>query len=157
MSGWRRSSLALAVVAVCVIASCDGRKPGRDAVIQARTNDPRLTAATAEATRRWSEFTDAFAHRRPKWAYAVKVALPVKGADKAEHLWIGVLAIDGDTIHGSIDNKPVADVGYQYGDPVTVPVSEVEDWLFASDPDHVTGGFTVRVLEQIQREEEASR
>jgi uncharacterized protein YegJ (DUF2314 family) len=47
---------------------------------------------------------------------------------RVEHMWVRVEASSADgRLVGRLDNCPVFDVGYQCGDRVTFPVTDVED------------------------------
>lgn len=128
------------------------RKAGGEPLVQAKADDARLAQAAEEARRRWPEFVAAFNKREPNTAYAVKLAFPVKGKDTNEHMWIKVTAVEGPTISGVLNNDPIGDVGLKLGDPVRTTVDQIEDWLVGRGRDDLTGGFSIKVLEQIERE-----
>lgn len=46
---------------------------------------------------------------------------------RVEHMWVRVEASADGRLVGRLDNCPVFDVGYQRGDRVTFPVTDVED------------------------------
>ena len=101
-------------------------------------------AAAEEAKRRWPEFVAAFNERRPGRTCAVKYAAPIKGGGH-EQIWIMVTALDGDTISGTLANRPVEDIGLKIGDAVKIQAADVKDWLF-NDGGVMTGGFSVATL-----------
>ncbi len=129
---------------------CGGNGPA-DPIVNAAADDPRLVAATREARERWDEFEQAFRDREEGVAYAVKFALPTPDGS-TEHLWMQVTEIHDGDVTGILDNNPAQKVGYTRGDEVSVSVDSIEDWLIGRGPQDITGGFTIRVLQQIERE-----
>lgn len=149
--------LALAFVTI-VLGACErrqptvGRKPNGQWVIRAVKQDERLLKAAQEAQRRWPEFAAAFAKKEANVAYAVKLPFKVRDSEKSEHMWIQVTSIDGTTITGELNNEPINDIGLTPGDSVTASLDQIEDWLIGRGKGNLTGGFSIPVLEQIERE-----
>jgi len=105
--------------------------------------DPEMLAAVAEARRRWPEFVTAFTKRQPGQNFAVKA--PITRHGHTEFIWISVERLDAEQIHGCLDNDPV-DLGQlKSGDHVSVPVKDLNDWVF-NQGDQVTGLFTTKIL-----------
>lgn len=123
-------------------------------IIQVEADDPRMLAAVATARERWPEFVEAFPDRAPDDAFIVKFGFPTDNPDmEQEYMWLQVESIDDDTVTGILDNEPAhADVAY--GDRVTRPIAELNDWLIIRDGEW-TGGFTIEVLRQAQEEAQA--
>ncbi|MBX3385768.1 MAG: DUF2314 domain-containing protein [Phycisphaeraceae bacterium] len=158
---------ACVIVAACVLSGCDRapakerasigdepKDPNASLVSGGEQRDPRLVAAAEEARRRWPEFVDAFSQREPNVAYAVKLPFAVRGGGH-EYMWIQVTLIDGDKIEGTLNNHPTQDVGVKEGDPVRGNVDDVYDWLIGRGRDNITGAFSLRALEEMQKEREA--
>ena len=118
-------------------------------VIPVANDDPRLRQAVAEARRRWPEFAAAFQRREPAQPFAVKA--PFGDPDDAEFMWLSVTRIEGDTIHGILENDPVSAQGIQGGDAVAVRAGDLNDWLYR-EGEAWHGGFTVEVLAELERE-----
>lgn len=90
----------------------------------------------------------------------VKVAFMEEGDQPGqplvEHMWINDINFDGDTITGTLINEPNALQHIRNGDPVTIPLSQVSDWLFSCN--RVThGGFTIQVLRSGMTQEERKK
>lgn len=132
------------LVAATLLAPACKKKPEGSNVVQLGADDPGLVAAAEEAKRRWPEFVAAFNERRPGRTCAVKYAAPIKGGGH-EQIWIMVTALDGDTISGTLANRPVEDIGLKIGDAVKIQAADVKDWLF-NDGGVMTGGFSVATL-----------
>ncbi len=112
-------------------------------VIEVSGEDPEMIAAVAEARRRWPEFVAAFNQRQPDQNFAIKA--PVTRNLHTEFIWISVDRLEGEQIHGRLDNDPVNLGTMKSGDAVSVPVKELNDWVF-SHGEKVTGLFTSKIL-----------
>jgi uncharacterized protein YegJ (DUF2314 family) len=136
----RKTGLALLSSAKPYVADTTVAVPGDDA---------EMAAAEAEAKRRWPEFVTAFGRKHPLQGFAVKI--PLATAHQSwEHTWVEVLSLDGQTISGKLANEPHDLPGKNFGDPVTVDVGSVEDWIY-QDGREMVGGFTSKVLQARQR------
>jgi uncharacterized protein YegJ (DUF2314 family) len=121
--------------------------PEKVPVIQISEDDPRMEAAVAEARRRWPEFVKAFALRQPGQMFAVKV--PIRDDEgHVEFMWVKVTRLENDTIHGKVNNEPVAVKSVRMGSKVAANREDLNDWLF-TDGDKMVGGFTANVLEEM--------
>ena len=149
--------LVIVVLMLCVVGysrhkarTAATTSAGGVPMVQASDNDPRMIAATTEARSRWAEFVTAFEHPGSRHGFAVKHAFPVKGGGN-EHMWVNVTAIQGNQISGTLDDEPLGDIGLKGTDPVTLTVSQVEDWAYL-DNGKMVGGFSAAVLEAIEAE-----
>lgn len=122
-------------------------------VIQMADDDPRMMAAVAEARRRWPEFVETF-KKREAADFAVKA--PVTVGDHTEFIWLNVIGLEPEYVHGTLANDPVALQGMKLGDRVEVPVSQLNDWFYLKD-DAPVGWFTVKVLAEAQKEQARKR
>jgi len=114
-----------------------------DRIIKARAGNPALSAATAEAQRRWPEFVAAFEVRMAGEGFAIKRKFEADG--RVEHMWISVSSIENDRVHGQLGNTPNILRSMKLGDRVSATVSEVEDWMYMNGNEQV-GGFQAKVL-----------
>lgn len=120
-------------------------------VISVDGDDPRMVKAVAEAQRRWPEFVAAFRAKRDEdKPFIIKAEF--EEADKAEFMWVSVNRIEGDTIHGVLENRPHQLTRVKEGQQVAVPVSALNDWLYIKGKESV-GGFTMKVIAEAQKEE----
>ena len=141
------------VIAVGVVLALIGgkvylrsqRPPSRADVVQVEQDDPEMREAIAEARSKWGQFTAAFAEHKPGRICMVKAPFKVKGSH-AEHMWVKVSAINGQTISGTLENDPMEGGKYKLGDNVSVKVSDVEDWAY-NDGETLIGNFSERVLD----------
>lgn len=121
-------------------------------VVRIADDDPRMIAAVAEARRRWPEFVAAFKARQPDGIYSAKAAVTREG--NTEFIWMEVIGLEPEFIHGKLANEPVDLGGLKLGDQVEVPVSDLNDWAYKHQPDgEPVGLFTVRVLTETWREQ----
>lgn len=130
-------------------------------VVRIANDDPRMAAAVAEARERWPEFVAAFKARQPGGNYAVKV--PITRDDNTEFIWLEVIGLEPEYVHGRLANDPVNLGNLELGDQVEAPIAELNDWTYChQDDDEPAGLFTVRVVadaykkqsERAQQEEE---
>jgi uncharacterized protein YegJ (DUF2314 family) len=112
--------------------------------IKADSEKGDAQTAVAEARRRWPEFVHAFAHRRPDQQFAIKKRFD--DGKIAEHMWATVSAISGSTVYGQLNNKPNRIKSLKFGDKVTFPESEVEDWIYTDGPNKI-GEFHAKVAQ----------
>lgn len=112
-------------------------------VVQVCSDDPLLVTAVQEARRRWPEFTRVFSTRHPEQHFSVKA--PITRGSQTEHIWVDVTAITTDYVRGKLGNAPIDLPGLELGDPVSVPISTIEDWLYVLT-DEPIGGFTIPVV-----------
>jgi uncharacterized protein YegJ (DUF2314 family) len=125
--------------------------------LQGVTNDdPRVRAAETEARRRWGEFLDLWEHRRPGQQFFVKGR--VTEGYVGEWLWIRVTFIGdrGNTVTGDIDAPPTRVKSVHLNDTVIVNRDNISDWIYDS-PSERRGGFTIKALDEIERQRAASR
>jgi uncharacterized protein YegJ (DUF2314 family) len=108
-------------------------------------SDPRLQAAQAKARKAWPEFTKAFAAKAGS-EFAV-IGRIVEG-ENAEYLWLSVVSIEGDKVHGKLDNAPVELTNLKMGQDLHILISEVDDWIYVGTDDVPVGGFTRDALTQ---------
>jgi uncharacterized protein YegJ (DUF2314 family) len=109
--------------------------------------DPRLKATVAEARERWPEFVAAFQAREGE-NHAVKA--PITFEDNTEFIWIEVDEIKGDQVLGKLANDPVDLGDMKLGDPVSIAVSDVNDWNYLLDGE-MKGGFSVKLITELQK------
>lgn len=102
-------------------------------VVRVSGDSEKLINAVAEARRRWPEFAAAFHASAEKDRFMVKA--PITEAGNTEYIWITVKAIANGQIHGLLANDPVALGKLRLGDFVSVPETDINDWLHP-DPDN---------------------
>ncbi|MBN9691641.1 MAG: DUF2314 domain-containing protein [Verrucomicrobia bacterium] len=122
-------------------------EPTRLPVIEVPDDDPRMVAAVAEARQRWPEFVAAFQARSGNH-FSVKA--PISRDGNTEFIWIEVDELQPDQILGRLGNDPVDLGGMKSGDPVSVPISKINDWVYLQE-EQPFGMFTVKVLQELQR------
>ncbi|MBN8247165.1 MAG: DUF2314 domain-containing protein [Verrucomicrobia bacterium] len=126
--------------------------PTKLPVIEVDDDDPRMLAAVTEARTRWPEFVEAFGAKAGEH-FSVKA--PVEGGGNTEFIWIAVEALEDERVSGHLGNDPVDLGDLKEGSPVSVPVAEINDWVFLRDG-QPHGLFTPKVLEAIHSESKAA-
>ncbi len=126
-------------------------KPAYVPVIRVDSDSKEMAEAVAEARRRWPEFVAAFVGAENRDSFCVKA--PVTEAGNTEFIWLNVKAIADGQIHGMLANDPVALGELKLGSFVTVPESEINDWVCPdpANPDRPLGLFTVAAARSTER------
>ena len=108
-----------------------------------------MDAAVKTARGRWPEFLAASESRTPEneGLFGVKFELSNDG-ENTEFPWLTVESIEGGRIDGRLGNEPLHAGTYALDDPVTVPASEIWDWVFPGDDGEMVGLFTNEVIER---------
>ena len=153
----RLGLIVVAVIIGIVVANNKNRRHETDSQRWEREhnmsdpgNDPRFKAAEAEARRRWPEFVAAFNRHEPNVAYAVKAKF--MDGNVTEWMWVQVESIAGDAVRGKLDNDPVDVHNVKVGDHVTKGLADIDDWIVGRNGSVAQGGFTTKVLQQIDSE-----
>lgn len=128
-------------------------RAGNSPTVGLPDDDPQLRAAVAEANGRFDEFLNALSDRTPADTFAVKA--PFTDDFGREYMWVSVTEVDGGHIYGRLENEPATVRTVRRGQPVRVPRSLLNDWLYVRGCERV-GGFTVRLIEQRMRSDEAA-
>ncbi len=123
-------------------------------VVPVSDDDPRMAAAVAEARGRFSDFVAAFENRGEDQNFSVKG--PITRGERTEFIWINVDAIEGDVIYGKLGNDPIDLPGLKLGDRVRLRADELNDWIYFEN-DEMHGGFSLKVIQQIQEEHAKKR
>lgn len=87
---------------------------------------------------------------------AVKVAFSTNAdsdGPEVEHMWVNEVRFDGDTVSGVLLNTPQWCDNIAAGDPVSVPLADIGDWLYAVEG-KVYGGYSIDVMRQDMSESE---
>ena len=130
--------------------------PEHAPVVQISDDDPRMQAAVAEARRRWPEFVAAFKARQPGGNYAVKA--PVSREGNTEFIWLEVIGLEPEYIHGKLANDPVDLGGLKLGDQAEVAVKDLNDWTFShQESAEPTGLFTMKVLAEAFKAQQSGK
>ncbi len=111
-------------------------------VQQIADDDPEMIKAVSEAKARWPEFVEAF-KKKDGENFAVKAPITVE--ENREFIWINVIGLEPEYIHGTLGNDPVNLGNLKYGDRVEVPLKDLNDWGYIKNEAPV-GMFTVKIL-----------
>lgn len=107
---------------------------------------PAVSAARATFRYFWREMT--WEQRRiipGNELAAVKLMFWDEPGGHVEHMWVNELAFDGRLIHGVLLNQPHQLRSVQQGQPVSLPLERLTDWMLAFGG-RVYGAFTVQEL-----------
>ncbi len=119
----------------------------------ARDDSPTMLEARQHARE-----TFPFFWRELSWEYrrivrgldfsAIKLPFAVpnpRDGEAPEHMWVGEVEFDGQTVSGVLLNSANAIPGLTAGTPVSEPVSQLDDWMYTSQG-VLCGGFTVQAM-----------
>lgn len=67
------------------------------------------------------------------------------GGSEFEHMWIGDIEFDGDSVSGTLLNSPNWLTSVSEGDSVSMPFAHLTDWMMTADG-RAYGGFTVNLM-----------
>jgi uncharacterized protein YegJ (DUF2314 family) len=71
------------------------------------------------------------------------VKFPLTQNGNTEHIWLQVADVRDGAFIGLLANSPVNGTKYRLGQPMTVPIADVEDWMVRTS-DAIYGGYTTR-------------
>lgn len=114
-------------------------------IVNVADDDPEMLAAVESARDSWPRFVEAYEAQRGE-SFAIKA--PITRGDNTEFIWITVTAIEGDRIYGELANEPANLGKLREGSKVSVPLKELNDWMFIDAGGNFEGGFTVKVIEK---------
>ncbi len=120
--------------------------PREEGVINVSADDQEMNAAIKKAQDSLDTFIASLQSPGPgQTGFSIKAQFPFGKAGGYEHIWINDVSYDGTSFSGTIGNDPVYVKDLKYGEQVTIPVSEVSDWMLVEDG-KLVGGYTLRVL-----------
>ena len=127
-------------------------RPIKENVVAYETGDAAMNAAKQKAKSTLGRFRELAARKAPG-TYTIKFPLTQNGA--TEHIWLQLTSDRGAEFVGLIANDPVNGAKYRKGQPMTVPTSQVEDWMVRNGAE-IYGGYTARVaFAQMPKDQQA--
>jgi uncharacterized protein YegJ (DUF2314 family) len=116
-------------------------------IVNVPTQDKAMAAAIETAKTTLPKFFERLAKPEPgdeRFAIKIRYDTNRKGAD-GEHIWANDVKREGDKISATISNQPRDIVALKMGQRVTVPVSQLTDWMFVRDGKY-HGAYTLRAM-----------
>lgn len=114
-------------------------------LIEVSAEDPRMREAVQQARQEWPKFIAAFeADAGEKFS----IKAPVTRDGNTEFIWISVTSLEGDLIFGQLGNEPANLGTLKLGSKVSVPVADLNDWVFIDARGKLNGGFTIEAMKQ---------
>jgi uncharacterized protein YegJ (DUF2314 family) len=88
--------------------------------------------------------------------FAVKIRYATdRGNGSGEHIWANDVVRNGETVTATIANEPRDIANLAKGQRVTVPLSQLTDWMYVRDGKY-HGGYTIRALVPFMTPEQAA-
>jgi uncharacterized protein YegJ (DUF2314 family) len=118
-------------------------------------SDPVMAAAIKKAEDTLPSFFQTFDTKADgAERFSIKIKYPTR-MGPLEHIWATVISHRGDQVTAQISNQPVDIPNLQGGQTVTVPKSQLSDWMFWRNG-KIFGGQTIRaVLPKLPAEQAA--
>jgi uncharacterized protein YegJ (DUF2314 family) len=124
----------------------------RPEVARIAVDDPLTAKGILEARRTVGEFLHAYRTRgATQRDFRIKYLVAERGL--VEQFWVTLESATDTSFTGTIANHPGDITGVKYGERVTVPASEISDWMYVENG-VLKGGYSVRLMrERLQPEE----
>uniref|UniRef100_A0A9E7ZQS0 DUF2314 domain-containing protein n=1 Tax=Bosea sp. NBC_00436 TaxID=2969620 RepID=A0A9E7ZQS0_9HYPH len=136
--------LAAVLLAVAFAVPAVWQAHAQDPTYDYRTGDPEMAKAVAAARGSLPRFREDFQARRGE-RFVVKVAIPVKGVDAREHIWMSLDAIEGDVFVGRLANEPRRLAPLVKGSPYRAADAMISDWGYVRGG-LMHGNYTTRLM-----------
>jgi uncharacterized protein YegJ (DUF2314 family) len=120
--------------------SADDRRVIGDNVVAYATANEALRAARSKARGTLPRFVSLMKSGM-KASFTIKFPLTQNG--NTEHIWLQVADMQDGVFIGRLANKPVNGTNYEIGQPVSVAIADLEDWMVRT-ADEIYGGYTTR-------------
>lgn len=118
-------------------------RDGNPAIVTVDPEDPEIVDARLAALASIQTFIQRLPELEQAGAY-VSVKIPIGVDPEIEQIWLeSPVRFNDGAFHGTIGNEPLLPE-FSLGDPISVPVSEISDWMVVVDG-RLYGGFTVLV------------
>jgi uncharacterized protein YegJ (DUF2314 family) len=142
---------ALATAVLCLTATAQAQ------ITEVSPQNKAVNEAIEVAKSQLPVFFQRLANPRPgDSGFLVKIRYEKTPADGgSEHIWAKDVVRVGDSVSATIDNDPRHIANLQRGQRVTVPISQLTDWLYVRDGKYV-GAYTVRALLPFMPTEQAA-
>jgi uncharacterized protein YegJ (DUF2314 family) len=88
--------------------------------------------------------------------FQVKIRYDTSKPPAGEHIWARDVVREGDKVSATIATKPYDIPDLKQGQRVTVPISQLTDWLYVRDNKY-HGAYTVRALLPFMKPEDAEQ
>ena len=111
---------------------------------QIEGGDPEMLAAFDAARRSVAGLIMRFRELKSQGIYAT-VKVPVRENGVVEHIWLSDIRFSDGQVHGFLSNTPLELPTWSYGDPISVRLDQISDWMVISNG-HLIGGYTLFVI-----------
>ncbi|WP_158501682.1 DUF2314 domain-containing protein [Vitiosangium sp. GDMCC 1.1324] len=126
-----------------------GKAP--DSITPVKPGDPELEAVATKARARLNELRPRVEKGlHPPEELTVKAGFPTDDGS-SEHMWFVVTGWDKDGLRGTLANEPFSVKGLRRGSLVSVPLKDVDDYIYTRADGTEEGGESSRIL--MRREE----
>ncbi|MDJ0945220.1 MAG: DUF2314 domain-containing protein [Kiloniellales bacterium] len=131
------------------------RRDGEPEVHMFQSGDPDMAAAYRAARSSVPGLVERLPKLQAAGIYA-SVKVPVEEDGQVEHIWLSDIRFGDGQVHGALGNTPVNLPSWSLGDPISVPLNRISDWMVVYE-DRLIGGYTLFVARnRLQGEDLAS-
>ncbi len=131
------------------------RRDGEPEVHMFRSGDPDMAAAYKAARQSVPGLVERLPRLQAAGIYA-SVKVPVAEGDQVEHIWLSDIRFGEGQVHGALGNVPLNLPSWSLGDPISVSLDRISDWMVIYE-DRLIGGYTLFVARnRLQGEDLAS-
>ena len=142
----------LAAVAVVALAAL----PAFAQLTEVSPQNEAINAAIEKAKSTLPVFFARLANPQPgDSGFLVKIRYDKKSTSGGEHIWAKDVVKSGNTVSATIDNEPKDIADLVRGQRVTVPITQLTDWLYERRGKY-HGAYTVRALVPFMTKEQAA-
>jgi uncharacterized protein YegJ (DUF2314 family) len=141
----------LVLFLMCAVA------PASAQVVDVPTRNKSMAAAIDKAKATLPVFFARLAKPEPgDEAFAVKIRYQTTkfGAD-GEHIWANAVVREGDIVSAAINNEPRDILDLKIGQRVTVPLTQLTDWMFIRNG-KIHGAYTLRAMLPLMAKDQAA-
>ncbi|MFC1757792.1 DUF2314 domain-containing protein [Planctomycetota bacterium] len=103
---------------------------------------PATKKAFEEAKRRWPEFVEVVRQKSGETCY---VLAELTDGEESERIWVDVESVDGETVRGKLNSRPIWLKGMTEGDKISIQITDVDDWMYDRSEGESVGGFSLDV------------
>ncbi len=119
------------------------RREGEPEVHMFQSSDPDMVAAYQAARRSVPGLVERLPKLQAAGIYA-SVKVPVVEGDQVEHIWLSDIRFGEGQVYGSLGNTPLNLPSWSLGDPISIPLNQISDWMVVYE-DRLIGGYTLFV------------
>ncbi len=114
-------------------------------IIDVPSQNKAMASAISKAKAKLPTFFERLAKPAPgDDGFAIKIRYPTGNTD-GEHIWANAVVREGDMVSATINNEPRDIPDLKRGQRVTVPITQLTDWMYTRNG-KIHGAYTLRAV-----------